>query len=58
MFKVSFQNFGSKMGPMSRQVAEVGSEMHSGKGGIQLPVINFKLCPLLIMEMGLKTVQP
>lgn len=43
---------------MSRQVAEEGSERYSGKGGIQLPVINFKLCPLLFKEMGLKTVQP
>lgn len=58
MFKVSFLNFGSKTGPMSRQVAEEGSERHSGKGGIQLPVNSFKLCPLLFMEMGLKTVQP
>lgn len=46
------------MGPMSRQVAEEGSERYSGKGGIQLPVINFKLCSLLFQEMGLKTVQP
>lgn len=46
------------MGSMSRQVAEEGSERHSGKGGIQLPVIKFKLCTLLFMGMGLKTVQP
>lgn len=46
------------MGPMSRQVAEEGSEGYWGKEGIQLPVINFKLRPLLFTEMGLKTVQP